>query len=63
MLSGVAPELLAQLRRAERADAKGLQVYPQTDLIGESSAAAYESGRAWREARPMSDATTVVEME
>ena len=50
MLSGVAPELLAQLRRAEQADAKGLEVHPQTDVIGESSAAACEAGRAWREA-------------
>ena len=63
LLSGVAPELLAQLRRAEPADAKGLEVHPQTDVIGESSAAAYEAGRAWREARPESDTTSDEEEE
>ena len=52
LLSGVAPVLLAQLRRAEHAETKGIEVYPQTDVIGESSAAAYAAGRAWREARP-----------
>ena len=50
LLSGVAPDLLAQLRRAEHADSEGLEVYAQTGVIGESSAAAYEAGRAWREA-------------
>jgi len=26
-------------------------VYPETAVVGESSAAAYEAGRAWRKAR------------
>ena len=63
LLSGVAPVLLAQLRRAEQAEAKGIEVHPQTDVIGESSAAAYEAGRAWREARTVNDATSKEEEE
>jgi len=63
MLSGVAPDLLAQLRRAEHAEAKGIEVHPQTDIIGESSAAAYAAGCAWREGRSHADATSDDEEE
>ena len=63
MLSGVAPDLLAQLRRAEHAEAKGIEVHPQTDIIGESSAAAYAAGCAWREGRSHADAISDEEEE
>lgn len=51
LLSGVSPDLLAQLRRTQHGQDDGIEAHPATDLIGQSSAAAYSAGRAWREER------------
>jgi SulP family sulfate permease len=48
-LSGVTPDLLTQFRRAEAVESSAIAVFPEAEVVGESSAAAYAAGLAWRE--------------
>ncbi len=47
-LSGIDPKLVAQLRRTRRVTVTGpVEVMPATPVVGESTRAAYEAGKAW----------------
>ena len=46
--SGVAPDLLEQFRRAEATDSSAVEVFPGTELVGESSSEAYAAALDWR---------------
>jgi SulP family sulfate permease len=50
-LSGVTPALLEQFRRAGQAAADGIETFPATDVVGESSAEAYRVAVEWRTAQ------------
>ena len=47
-LSGVTPDLLTQFRRAEAAESSAIAVFPEAELVGESSAEAYAAALEWR---------------
>jgi SulP family sulfate permease len=47
-LSGVTPDLLKQFRRAEAAESSAIAVFPEAEVVGESSAAAYAAALKWR---------------
>jgi SulP family sulfate permease len=48
ILSGVAPDLLEQFRRAEATDSSAVEVFLGTELVGESSSEAYAAALDWR---------------
>jgi SulP family sulfate permease len=50
-LSGVTPALLKQFARSGPAGAESVEVFPSTDIVGESSAEAYHTAVEWRAAR------------
>ena len=54
-LSGMDPDLLAQFTRAGGPSAARITVVAATDVIGESSAAAYARAAAWVSAAPVPD--------
>jgi SulP family sulfate permease len=47
-LSGVTPDLLAQFRRTEASGASAVEIFPASELLGESSAEAYAAALDWR---------------
>lgn len=48
LLSGVSADLLAQLRRAQESRDDGIDLFAATDLLGQSSAMAFQAAREWR---------------
>jgi hypothetical protein len=48
LVSGVTPDLLAQFRRTEATESSAIAVFPEAEVVGESSAAAYAAALKWR---------------
>jgi hypothetical protein len=47
-LSGVTPDLLTQFRRTEATESSAIAVFPEAEVVGESSSAAYATALKWR---------------
>ena len=56
-LSGVTPDLLMQFRRGGPADSSAIDVFPATELVGESSADAYRAAAEWRRTHAVKERT------
>ena len=63
LLSGVAPSSSRSSDAPSTPRRRASRCIPQTDVIGESSAAAYAAGRAWREAHAEASTTSDEEEE